>query len=70
MSAYDATNLVNEIYNSAQNPQGRDRPGSVSTEQFESIIVDNGKLYVPTRQQLSVLVCCNEALRPAAGVLR
>jgi outer membrane protein assembly factor BamB len=55
LHAYDATNLANELYNSDQAPGGRDWPGPVGKE-FESIIVDNGKAYVPTsgQPQLSV----------------
>ena len=55
LHAYDATNLVNELYNSDQAPNGRDWPGPVG-KRFESMIVDNGKVYVPTsgRPQLTV----------------
>jgi hypothetical protein len=57
LHAYDATNLANELYNSDQAgtaPGSRDLPGLVG-KQFESIIVVNGKVYVPTGQpQLTV----------------
>jgi hypothetical protein len=55
LHAYDATNLANELYNSDQAAGGRDWPGPPGKE-FESIIVDNGKVYVPTsgQPQLSV----------------
>jgi outer membrane protein assembly factor BamB len=53
LHAYDATNLANELYNSEQ-AGTRDLPGLVG-KQFESIIVANGKVYVPTGQpQLTV----------------
>jgi hypothetical protein len=53
LRAYDATNLANELYNSDQ-AGTRDLPGIVGKE-FESIIVVNGKVYVPTGQpQLTV----------------
>ena len=53
LHAYDATNLAKELYNSDQ-AGSRELPGLVG-KQFESIIVDNGKLYVPTGQpQLTV----------------
>jgi hypothetical protein len=54
LHAYDPTNLANELYNSDQASGGCDWPGLVG-KQFESIIVDNGKVYVPTGQpQLTV----------------
>jgi hypothetical protein len=55
LHAYDATNLANELYNSDQAAGGRDWPGPVG-KRFESIVVDNGKVYVPTsgQPQLSV----------------
>jgi hypothetical protein len=54
LHAYSATNLANELYNSDQ-AGTRDLPGAAGKE-FESIIVDNGKVYVPTsgQPQLSV----------------
>jgi hypothetical protein len=53
LHAYDATNLATELYNSDQ-AGSRDLPGRVG-RRFESIIVTNGKVYVPTGQpQLSV----------------
>jgi outer membrane protein assembly factor BamB len=54
LHAYSATNLANELYNSDQ-AGTRDLPGPAGKE-FESIIVDNGKAYVPTsgQPQLSV----------------
>jgi len=53
LHAYNATNLANELYNSNQ-AGSRDLPGLVG-KQFESIIVTNGKVYVPTGQpQLNV----------------
>jgi outer membrane protein assembly factor BamB len=53
LHAYDATNLAHELYNSEQ-AGNRDLPG-LAGRQFESIIVVNGKVYVPTAQpQLSV----------------
>jgi hypothetical protein len=54
LHAYDATNLANELYNSDQ-AGTRDLPGVVGNE-FISIIVANGKVYVPTTaaNQLSV----------------
>jgi hypothetical protein len=53
LHAYDATNLAHELYNSEQ-AGIRDYPGRAGSE-FESIIVDNGKVYVPTDQpQLTV----------------
>jgi hypothetical protein len=53
LHAYDATNLARELYNSDQ-AGDRDLPGIVGNH-FESIIVANGKVYVPTGQpQLSV----------------
>ena len=54
LHAYAATNLAKELYNSEQAPNNRDLPGLVG-RQFESIIVSNGKVYVPTGQpQLTV----------------
>jgi hypothetical protein len=58
LHAYDATNLANELYNSDQAgtlPGSRDLPGVVGNE-FISILVVNGKVYVPTTaaNQLSV----------------
>jgi hypothetical protein len=54
LHAYDATNLADELYNSDQ-AGTRDLPGIASTSNFESIIVANGKVYVPTGQpQLTV----------------
>jgi hypothetical protein len=47
LRAYNALNLANELYNSDQAPGGRDYPGAVGN-QFKSIIVDNGKVYVPS----------------------
>jgi hypothetical protein len=53
LHAYDATNLATELYNSDQ-AGIRDLPGRVG-KRFESIIVTNGKVYVPTGQpQLAV----------------
>ena len=54
LHAYNALNLANELYNSDQ-AGIRDLPGIVGN-QFESIIVDNGKVYVPStgQSQLSV----------------
>jgi hypothetical protein len=54
LHAYNALNLTNEFYNSDQ-AGSRDLPGVVGN-QFESIIVDNGKVYVPStgQHQLSV----------------
>ena len=46
LRAYDALNLGRELYNSDQ-AGSRDLPGIVGM-QFESIIVDNGKVYVPS----------------------
>jgi hypothetical protein len=55
LHAYDATNLATELYNSDQAPGGRDWPGPVG-KRFESIIVDNGKVYVPTSDQPQLTV--------------
>ncbi|MBV8233082.1 MAG: hypothetical protein JO329_24145 [Planctomycetaceae bacterium] len=54
LRAYNALNLADELYNSDQ-AGSRDLPGIVGN-QFESIIVDNGKVYVPStgQRQLSV----------------
>jgi hypothetical protein len=54
LHAYDATNLASELYNSDQ-AGTRDLPGVVGNE-FISIIVANGKVYVPSTggKQLSV----------------
>src|SRR5215471_19748095 len=54
LHAYNALNLANELYNSDQ-AGSRDLPGVVGP-QFESIMVDNGKVYVPStgQRQLSV----------------
>jgi len=54
LHAYNALNLANELYNSDQ-AGIRDLPGIVGN-QFESIIVANGKVYVPStgQSQLSV----------------
>jgi hypothetical protein len=54
LHAYKAKNLAKELYNSDQ-AGSRDLPGPPGKE-FESIIVDNGKVYVPTsgNPQLSV----------------
>jgi outer membrane protein assembly factor BamB len=57
LHAYDATNLANELYNSDQ-AGSRDLPGLAgpfAESEFESIIVANGKVYVPTGQpQLTI----------------
>lgn len=55
LHAYNATNLANELYNSDQPPNGRDWPVLVD-KQFESIIVDNGQVYVPTSGQPKLTV--------------
>jgi outer membrane protein assembly factor BamB len=53
LHAYDATDLSHELYNSDQ-AGSRDLAGKAGRE-FESIIVDNGKVYVPSGQpQLNV----------------
>jgi outer membrane protein assembly factor BamB len=54
LRAYNALNLANALYNSDE-AGSRDLPGVVGN-QFESIIVDNGKVYVPStgQSQLSV----------------
>jgi len=54
LHAYDALNLANELYNSDQ-VGIRDLPGVVGN-QFESIIVDNGKVYVPSTGQWQLSV--------------
>jgi len=48
LHAYDATNLANELYNSDQ-AGTRDLPGIVG-KPFESILVANGRVYVPSGQ--------------------
>lgn len=51
--AYDATNLTNELYNSAQAGGGRDQlPDGI---RFAVPIVVNGKVFVATQYALSVL---------------
>ena len=54
LHAYNALNLTNQLYNSDQ-AGSRDLPGVVGN-QFESILVDNGKVYVPStgQHQLSI----------------
>jgi hypothetical protein len=55
LHAYNALNLATELYNSDQD-KNRDSLGVVGN-QFESITVDNGKVYVPSsgnQHQLSV----------------
>jgi len=51
LRAYDATNLANLLYNSSDNPT-RDSPGL--SVKFAVPTVVNGKVYVGTRNQLSV----------------
>ena len=46
LHAYAASNLADELYNSDQ-AGTRDLPGSVAND-FESMIVANGKVYIPT----------------------
>jgi outer membrane protein assembly factor BamB len=50
LRAYNATNLGKELYNSDQAEGGRDWPGVVGPP-FQSILVANGKVYVPTGQE-------------------
>jgi len=51
LRAYDATNLANLLYSSSDNPT-RDSPGL--SVKFAVLTVVNGKVYVGTRNQLSV----------------
>jgi hypothetical protein len=52
LRAYDASNLSNELYTSAQGPNGRDTlPGAVS--RFSTPTIINGKVYVATTTGLA-----------------
>ena len=65
--AYDATNLGNLLYTSAQAANNRDSPGAAV--KFEVPIVANGKVYVATQSSVSVfgLLTANPTFSPAAG---
>jgi hypothetical protein len=68
LRAYDATNLANELYTSAQAPNGRDRIGALV--KFGVPTVANGKVYVGTLS--GVLTVCgllNHVSTPDAAVI-
>jgi hypothetical protein len=70
LRAYDATNLANELYNSAQNGS-RDTPGAAV--KFAAATVAHGKVYVGTASQLAVFgmrkpSAATPAFSPAGGV--
>ncbi len=51
LHAYDATNLANELYNSAQAPNGRD---GFADNKFITPVIVAGKVYVPTPTGVAV----------------
>jgi hypothetical protein len=63
--AYDATNLGNLLYNSAQAANNRDSPGS--TVKFVSPVIANGKVYFGTQNSVVAYGLLSASVSPAAS---
>jgi Chitobiase/beta-hexosaminidase C-terminal domain len=63
--AYDATNLGNLLYTSAQAADNRDAPGS--TVKFVSPVVANGKVYFGTQNSVVAYGLLSASVSPAAS---